>query len=337
MELFTESSGQFSEVTTLDPPGDKSFPALYPGLHLLPGGEVFFSSTGWRETGAGPIEDSAYIDLFKFGLPEWIDIGPVDRVDGMSVQILSPDYPFVRIMAIGGNSSNGNDTSFQLINLSTLSPTWQPDTPLPVATGETTVTPRSSVNVVLLPDNTVFVSGGTSANQPCWLFNPSGGGSWSQMASLPTERQYHSLAILLPTGEVLVSGAEGGSPDRNLIEVYRPPYMFNADGSERTDAQRPQITAVPEYPANIHHGATFEIETPNAAEIAKVVLVRPMAVTHQTDSEQRVIQLTSSISGANTLSAVAPNGWHPHAVNCFNRHCWAQQQRLPLHFVCKSA
>lgn len=309
METYTESNGQFSEVTTQNPPGDKSFPALYPGLHLLPGSEVFFSATGW----SGSIEQSAYIDLFAAGTPEWNDIGTVDRAKGMSVQILSPDYPFVRVMVVGGNNT-GKNTSCQIINLSTLSPSWQPDTPLPIAAGEASITPRTNVNVVLLPDNTVFVSGGTSADQPCWLYNPASGGSWSQLANLPTQRAYHSLALLLPSGEVLTSGTAGGGAHRNLIEIYRPPYMFNSDGSPRSDTQRPQITLVPEYPAKIHHGATFEIETPQANNIDKVVLVRPMAVTHQTDSEQRVIHLSFSMSGTTTLSATAPNGWHPHAM-----------------------
>jgi hypothetical protein len=39
-----------------------------------------------------------------------------------------------------------------------------------------------------------------------------------------------------------------------------------------------------------------------------------MAPTHNTDSEQRVIQLLFHVAGATTLSATAPNGWHPHAT-----------------------
>ena len=56
------------------------------------------------------------------------------------------------------------------------------------------------------------------------------------------------------------------------------------------------------------------METPEAASIAKVVLVRPMAVTHQTDSEQRVVQMTLYQSGPTEISATAPNGIHPHAM-----------------------
>lgn len=64
----------------------------------------------------------------------------------------------------------------------------------------------------------------------------------------------------------------------------------------------------------VHHGATFAIETPDAADIAKVVLVRPMAITHNTDTEQRVIQCIFAKTAAGTLSAAAPNGIHPHAM-----------------------
>ena len=54
------------------------------------------------------------------------------------------------------------------------------------------------------------------------------------------------------------------------------------------------------------------METPDAASIKDVVLVRPMACTHHTDSEQRVIPLTKTQGGTNLLSVTAPNGDHPH-------------------------
>ena len=60
--------------------------------------------------------------------------------------------------------------------------------------------------------------------------------------------------------------------------------------------------------------ATFVIETPDADTIARIVLVRPMAATHQTDTEQRVIQCQFTKTGPTQLSAVAPDGIHPHAI-----------------------
>ncbi len=45
-----------------------------------------------------------------------------------------------------------------------------------------------------------------------------------------------------------------------------------------------------------------------------MVLIRPMAVTHQTDSEQRVIQMPFYTSGAAQLTVSAPDGGPAHAM-----------------------
>lgn len=119
------------------------------------------------------------------------------------------------------------------------------------------------------------------------------------MAALPSIRDYHSVAILLPSGQVMIAGWQD-----THIEVYSPPYVF---------AARPTITAIP---AMVHHGQTFTIDSPDAPSIAKVVLIRPMAVTHQTDAEQRVLEMPLTHDPANPtqVSLVAPHGGHPHAV-----------------------
>jgi hypothetical protein len=85
-----------------------------------------------------------------------------------------------------------------------------------------------------------------------------------------------------------------------VIEIFNPPYLFKGP--------RPQISAAP---AMVHHADEFDIESPQAADLVKVVLVRPMAVTHQTDTEQRVVQMIFTRNG-NVLSVKAPNGHHPH-------------------------
>jgi hypothetical protein len=66
---------------------------------------------------------------------------------------------------------------------------------------------------------------------------------------------------------------------------------------------RPEISSASRFVA---HGETIEIKAPSAASIGRVVLVRPMAVTHQTDSEQRVLQLSFQVTGADTIEAQAP-------------------------------
>ncbi len=96
----------------------------------------------------------------------------------------------------------------------------------------------------------------------------------------------------------------GGS---ETIELFSPPYLFNADG---TLAARPVIGSYPDPGVGtiILHGSTFDIGTAQAPDISKVVMVRPMAVTHQTDSEQRVLSLSFSLANPTTLSVTAPDG-----------------------------
>jgi Domain of unknown function (DUF1929) len=301
MEIYEEATGQFSLVTTTG--GDRAFNPLYPGLHLLPGGEIFFAPVGFASGGSAPgdyptNEPSGY---FEFDNTDnlkgaWTNLEPNDRTKGMSVLLLSPTFPFAQVMTVGGGNLDKSRT-YQIISLSHLSPTWQPAFPLPMAVGQTQPTSRVNVNPVLLPDGTVFVSGGAPAGEPSWIFNPTTN-TWSEMDEQPSERKYHSHALLLPTGEVMSCGWHN-----NTIEVFRPPYLFKG--------AQPVIESAPDM---VHLGEEFEICTPEAYEITKVVLVRPMAPTHNTDSEQRVVQLLFNYAGENSLYATAPNGWHPHAT-----------------------
>lgn len=307
MEIYSEASGTFSLVTATG--GDRAFSALYPGLHLLPGGEIFFAPVGFRGGGSTPgdyasNEPSGYFDFDSMNnlAGAWANLGSNDRTKGMSVLLLSPTFPNVQVMTVGGGNLDRSRT-FQIINLSAMAPAWGPELNLPMTAAQTAAmqaqpTSRVNVNVVLLPDSTVFVSGGAGAGEPCWLYNPVTN-VWSEMDEAPRERKYHSFAVLLPTGEVMSCGETS-----NTIDIFKPPYLL-------LGGARPVIDVVPPL---VHHGQTFSIETSQAPQITKVVLVRPMAPTHNTDSEQRVIQLLFHAAGATTLSATAPNGWHPHAT-----------------------
>jgi Galactose oxidase-like, Early set domain len=73
-------------------------------------------------------------------------------------------------------------------------------------------------------------------------------------------------------------------------------------------------------PNAVQHGQEFVVETPppHGKSIVKVVLVRPMAVTHQTDSEQRVLELdwapNHDHAHPKKLRLRAPDGGQPHSL-----------------------
>jgi hypothetical protein len=157
-----------------------------------------------------------------------------------------------------------------------------------------------------LPDGTVLASGGESASDgvdltkavlPAEIWDPNTQ-KWTTVASLTNGREYHSTALLLPDGRVLMAGGGqlpgSGATDQTNAEIYSPPYLFKG--------ARPTITSTP---GTITYGSSFTVQTPDAASITKVALIRTPSVTHAFDQNQRYIPL-SFTTGSGQLTVQAP-------------------------------
>jgi hypothetical protein len=223
-------------------------------------------------------------------------------------------------------------------------PTWTP-----AAGGGSTTHGRINGHLVLLPDATVLVcgghnhykwydtAGGTTPSKRAEIYTPSGPeAGFRVVAEMTHPRMYHSAALLLPDGRVVIAGGADrneGEPrpatwptagwpprlqwttgayarNRKEREIYRPPYLFYP-------GTQPQITGV--TPKQVPYGSTFVVTTPQAADITVVALMRPGASTHHTDSEQRYVPLTIASRTADSLtvtmlpqaqSATAPPGYY---------------------------
>ena len=165
---------------------------------------------------------------------------------------------------------------------------------------------RAYHNLTLLPDGTVLASGGGSRSDgvnnanavlPAEIWNPDTE-TWTTVDSLTNGRLYHSTALLLPDGRVLMAGG-GALPGSSAInqrnaEIYSPPYLFKGP--------RPTITAAP---TTMQYGATFDVSTPDAAQIAQVSLIRSPSVTHALDMNQR-FQYLDFTPGAGKVTVTAP-------------------------------
>lgn len=103
---------------------------------------------------------------------------------------------------------------------------------------------------------------------------------------------YHSTALLLPDGRVVAAGGEASGELH--AQIYSPPYLFKG--------ARPTIDSAP---ASAVYGSSFSIASPDAAEIATVALIRPGAVTHAIDMNQRYVPL-SFTRGDGSLTVEAP-------------------------------
>lgn len=110
-------------------------------------------------------------------------------------------------------------------------------------------------------------------------------------------RGYHSSAILLADGSVLMGGDRPGawkSGELTPNERYFPSYYFQP---------RPVITS---GPTDTTYGASFTIQTPSPSSIAEVVLLRPGAVTHGFNMSQRFVGCAVVGSGGTSLNVQAP-------------------------------
>jgi hypothetical protein len=91
--------------------------------------------------------------------------------------------------------------------------------------------------------------------------------------------------MLLPDGTVFLTG---GNPHQgvyeNHIEIYRPAYLFNLDG---TPATRPVISSAP---ASVAYGSSLNVQTAST-DIASIVLMKAGSVTHSFDMDQRFVGL----------------------------------------------
>ena len=100
---------------------------------------------------------------------------------------------------------------------------------------------REWANLVVLADGSVMASGGSEVDNQLvgvhnevQIWNPQTG-VWTTDDSAAVARMYHSTTILLPDATVLSLGGGAPGPLTNLNgEIYKPGYLFNADGSLAT-------------------------------------------------------------------------------------------------------
>ncbi|WP_322938700.1 LamG-like jellyroll fold domain-containing protein [Nocardioides bizhenqiangii] len=164
---------------------------------------------------------------------------------------------------------------------------------------------RHWATATVLPDGKVLVTGGSRDNNGNggYVTNPEiwdpETGEWTTI-EVPYEhaRLYHSTALLLPDGRVMIGG--GGAPGpRNYtdVEYYSPGYLHDADGEP---ADRPEIT---DAPKKIGYDGTFDIQA--SGEVSRVTLVRNGSVTHGFNNDQNFQELDFSQSGG-TVTISAP-------------------------------
>ncbi|MGQ0569978.1 MAG: galactose oxidase-like domain-containing protein, partial [Armatimonadota bacterium] len=237
------------------------------------------------------------------------------REEGISLLLAlrPPDYR-ARVLVAGGGHRRRKTAvdSAEIIDLGQPEPRWAP--------AGTMCCARIHANGVLLPDGTVVVIGGKTgetrhrhaAHASVAGAHPTAGGDpdavhtaelydpernvWTPLATQQKDRLYHSSALLLPDGRVI---SMGSNPDpkviEHTIEIFSPPYLFRGN--------RPVLGAVP---GRLPLAQPFTIGVDGARQIGKVVLMRPEALTHLTNTDQRLLELAFKVAGDDRLEIQGP-------------------------------
>lgn len=259
---------------------------LYSFFHLAPNGMAFDS---------GPEPLTRYLDTTGNG--EWIDVAPtgsIFRSAGSSVL-----YEPGKVLLVGGGDPPTR--TVQRIDLNRTAPTWEFVESMDFA--------RRQLNATILADGSVIVTGGTGsagfnvvddAVFAGELWDPNSE-SWTTLSAAEIPRIYHSFSLLLPDARLLTGGSghppgvgPPGDMDHFDVEIYSPPYLFRGS--------RPTIAAAP---SSFGHAESFLVETPDAAQIAAVHLIRLGSVTHAFDQSQSFSRLRFSKT-ARGLDVTAP-------------------------------
>ncbi len=272
-EVYDPATNTWTRLTGA--PRDQN---LYPLMFVLPNGKTYESGS---KTGTAILDTS--------GTGSWTN-GPTAPWSTSGYSESAVMYRPGKILRAGGGDPA--QARAAVIDMTAGSPAWREIASMSFA--------RRRMNLTLLADGTVMAIGGTgqadseaAAVLAGEIWDPNTE-AWTTVASMGEARMYHSAAVLLPDGRVVVGGGE--TSGRLRAQIYSPPYLFKG--------ARPTISTAPSAAG---YGTTFAVTSPDAADVVSVALLRPSAATHAFDMDQRYVPLSFTRSGS-TLTVTAPAG-----------------------------
>ena len=323
----------------------------YPDAYVIPvgdlAGKVFYASTQLVPDNSDPpvYEDgySQIFDPFAASAPYWEAITnrrttPSEGSAGVLLPIRIGSTEKARVLITGGKWVNYLNR-IDLINLDpeTGSPVWN-------SNAVTMVTARADHNAILLPDRTLLIIGGINSVDSVltselldtdtleWI-DP----EVQEIPEMPVPRRYHSTAILLPDARILLGGGrveKGGDVENDTerrLSILKPAYL--------TDGDQPVIT---DFPEEITYEESFNITVDGSYSLDSIALMKPGAVTHGNNMDQRYVELSfEQVIGpgpeteynvtAPENSFIAPPGYYMLFVLKDKSESFSGQSKIPSH------
>lgn len=271
------------------------------GIYRADNHAWLFAASGGRIFHAGPSQQMNWFTTDGNG-----SVTPAGNraADGHAMNGNAVMFDVNRILTVGGapNYENNDATAnAHLIDIASATPVVTKLASMSYA--------RAYHNSVVLPDGKVIVIGGQSYPVPFSddrsvlvpeLFDPATR-TFRTVAPMAQARNYHSTALLLPDGRVLSGGGGlcgGCATNHPNVQVWSPPYLFNADG---TAATRPTLTSAP---TTASAGTSVTVTTRSA--VSGFTLMRLSSVTHSVNNEQRRVPVSFTTTGTNRYALALP-------------------------------
>lgn len=222
---------------------------------------------------------------------------------------LVPDDKGVVYKFGGSLGSSGVTNEVRVIDLNEAEAEWAP--------APSMQTPRANCNAVILPTGDIAIVAGSSEQHllqtygsripTVEIYRPGVGPVAITPPDMARSRMYHSTAILLPDGSVLIPGGQykelvnGQWVSRSEFsgQIYYPPYF--QEPSMRPTISGTSSLTMPYGPTN-----TFTVYTDQANAIEKVTMIRLSATTHNADMNERFINLSIKDRTANSIEVHPP-------------------------------
>jgi hypothetical protein len=315
------------EWTTNPSSADKTLP-LYPRLHLLPNGHVFYNAAGQVFNPMGQSYDQAlwnFTSAYNPRTQEWTDLG----IPGLGT--LNPGFrgsTFSVMLPLRTNPETGEYDRVELLSSGGIlgvtpgtyvAGTTSLITELTIDGDEIAQDDRATGDLnnarwyssgVLLPDGSVLALNGADRDEVVGpgtgfpvtqmeLFDPIAE-EWHEVAEQPQQRTYHNSALLLPDGRVMIGGHAPISTGYGSNMTLPGGFSENDGRNPSFDLYSPPYLFRGDRPEIVNkvgleneeirnYGGTSTVVTDS--EIDEFVLVRNSAVTHIVDNDQRNVVL----------------------------------------------
>ncbi|KAJ3318084.1 hypothetical protein HDU76_000940, partial [Blyttiomyces sp. JEL0837] len=290
---------------------------LYPHVFTLPSGKVFMAAHNQAQV-LDPNTWQTLITLPTLPGAAFSTTGDPNGSGGRTYPMsgtalllpFSPPYTNpATVLICGGSLGAGGYATDNCVSI-------QPEVTGATWTIERMPYKRVMPNMVHLPDGTILVLNGCqfgvagfglgqNPTLTAILYDPTKpvNSRFSILGSTIVARMYHSEALLLHDGRVLVSGsdpqeAEQGYPEEYRIEVYVPPYLTSG-------LPRPTFTITSGTDVNFGGQISFTANLPSGGPI-RVSLISPGVNTHGNTMGTRFIWLSVTAQVGSYIATSPP-------------------------------